>query len=311
MDDRRFDTLTRSLAQGGSRRAVLKTLLGLGGVATVGTLLAPSSEAARRSTPTPKPVTCPGIQVWNGAECLCPTGTQCGPDCCPAGAQCCDNACCYGVCIGEELCCPAAQSFCDSTGECCPEGWRCCAERGCIGPDQCCAAEDCPAEACFQRDCSPDTGTCSEAIFDCTLDPSCCDSGNVCAAEICNTETAMCEVGAALSCGCATASDGQQVSCGRCGPDAPCCSNGTCGACPSCVCPHGPNVVTLADGTTRLSNGGAVCLSPCSSDADCPCNQVCIATYTLCLPGVPVVDCTSTGRPPGAYCGAFGACTSG
>ena len=36
MDDRRFDALVKSVAAGGSRRAVLKGLLGLGGVALAG-----------------------------------------------------------------------------------------------------------------------------------------------------------------------------------------------------------------------------------------------------------------------------------
>src|SRR5689334_6521114 len=116
MDDRRFDHPVRSLANGGSRRTLIKGLLGLGGIAAVGSVaLDDEVRAARRSTPTPKPPTCPGSQVWDGSACVCPSGTQCGPDCCPAGAQCCNSACCYGTCYGEELCCPTGQLVCNGT----------------------------------------------------------------------------------------------------------------------------------------------------------------------------------------------------
>ena len=54
MDDRRFDSLVKALAEGKNRRSVLKGLLGLGGAALVGsTVLEADSEAARRPTPTP------------------------------------------------------------------------------------------------------------------------------------------------------------------------------------------------------------------------------------------------------------------
>jgi hypothetical protein len=65
------------------------------------------TRAARRPAPTPRPVTCPGIQVWNGVACTCPGGLfKCGPDCCGAFGQCCDHACCGEglVCGAEEIC---------------------------------------------------------------------------------------------------------------------------------------------------------------------------------------------------------------
>ncbi|MCA9861047.1 MAG: hypothetical protein KC438_15065, partial [Thermomicrobiales bacterium] len=100
---------------GGSRRALIKGLLGIGGAAVVGTVATHDGEAARRPTPTPKPISCPGQQQWNGAACVCPAGTdKCGPDCCPWGeATCCGNACCYGQCYGEEVCCPSPTIYCD------------------------------------------------------------------------------------------------------------------------------------------------------------------------------------------------------
>ena len=155
MDERRFDALTRRLGQGVSRRSLIKGFLGLAGAAVAGGQL--RAEAARRPTPTPKPVTCPGNQTWNGSACVCPTGaTNCGPDCCPVGqAECCDNACCFGRCYGEELCCPSSQEFCPVSGECCPVGWTCCPDFGCIAPGQCCTDSDCVEERCRDFTCVP------------------------------------------------------------------------------------------------------------------------------------------------------------
>ena len=49
MDDRRFDSFAKALAEGKSRRTVLKGLLGLGGAALAGSvILDGDSEAARR-----------------------------------------------------------------------------------------------------------------------------------------------------------------------------------------------------------------------------------------------------------------------
>lgn len=212
MDGRRFDALVRELGAGMSRRGVLRGLLGIGG----GVALANSStnvEAARRPTPTPKPVQCPGEQHWNGQECVCPDGTEaCGPDCCTPGlSECCDNACCWGTCYAEERCCPSPRVYCPATDECCPDGWRCCPGRGCLPPDQCCDTADCPdqdchskictvegscayefdcstgpdcceAQACFRVACDPETGQCGEPVFDCTQEApgACCGDGQVC-----------------------------------------------------------------------------------------------------------------------------------
>lgn len=121
MDDRRFDHLTRSLAQAGSRRTLIKGLLGLGGSAVIGGMVHQSEAlAARRPAPTPAPIRCPGTQVWNGTACACTIGTTCGPACCTGASQCCDNACCDGTCYGEELCCPAGYVVCN--GQCLPPG---------------------------------------------------------------------------------------------------------------------------------------------------------------------------------------------
>lgn len=153
MDNRRFDSLVKSLAGGASRRSLLKGFIGLGASAAVGgTLLESGADAARRPTPTPKPVKCPGQQTPVDGVCTCP-GTapiECGPECCNPGgsgaahSECCDNSCCFGACYGEELCCPTnppagggapSHKMCTS-----PNGKRCIPNT----EGACCANADCP-----------------------------------------------------------------------------------------------------------------------------------------------------------------------
>ncbi len=95
MDDRRFDSLTRSIAVGRNRRDVLKRLLGVG-VAAVAVAALPehATEAARRGFSGP----------------TFPTFTPCVRD-----AQ---GACCAsGVLEPGGFCC--ANSRTDSLGYCC------------------------------------------------------------------------------------------------------------------------------------------------------------------------------------------------
>jgi hypothetical protein len=171
MDDRRFDAMVRSLATGGNRRQVLKGLLGFGGAVAAGSLVL-DADAARRPTPTPKPVKCPQGQHWNGSICTCDSGETCGSDCCLGESTCCDNACCYGYCYGEELCCPAEQEFCEATGECCPPGTECCGESGC--QETCCGPNSCGGE------CGECEGgqSCVEGLcfWTCTQQQNACDT---------------------------------------------------------------------------------------------------------------------------------------
>jgi hypothetical protein len=183
LNDPRFDSITRALASGQSRRAMLKALLAIGGGAAAGAGLG-TADAARRPTPTPKPVSCPGQQVWDGAACVCLTGEKCGPDCCPVEAECCDNACCYGTCYGEELCCPSPREWCQDSGECCPDGWSCCPGVGCIANGSCCSDADCPRNTCAESICL-ENHICSELILNCDLGGSaaCCGGNAVCHAD--------------------------------------------------------------------------------------------------------------------------------
>jgi hypothetical protein len=161
MEDRRFDALARAFGRGGSRRTVLKGLLGLSGLVTAAEITS-NTDAARRPTPTVPPVQptaappCSG-EVCNGQCCdgqctsngaCCPDGNSvCGPACCPIGqAQCCDNACCYGECYGEELCCPTGQQVCNGR---------------CLPPGACCTDDDCVEARCLNDFCVPFTPTAS------------------------------------------------------------------------------------------------------------------------------------------------------
>ncbi len=177
MDNGRFDSLVKSLARGADRRAVLKGLFGIGGAAlAAGPLLDDRADAARRPAPAPKPVTCPGRQVWSDGACVCPSGLeQCGPDCCAAGLECCDNACCDGHCAIEEVCCPW-EHWCDATDECCMDGTICCGDLGCAIPTE--------------YGCCPDT-ECPEA-FDCCFGDCCaigyCSSQGCCALGVCGDQ---------------------------------------------------------------------------------------------------------------------------
>ncbi len=148
MDDRRFDAFTRALGQRGSRRAALKTLLGLGGIAAVGRIaIGDDVQAAPRPTPVSRPPRCPGSQTPCATGCCCPSGTQnCGGDCCPTGdySVCCDGACCNGICYGEELCCPLGQLVCGGV---------------CLPPGACCTDFDCTSGRCLNNACVPFTPT--------------------------------------------------------------------------------------------------------------------------------------------------------
>ena len=54
MDDNRFDSLTRLLASGVSRRSLLKGLLGIGGVTAAGSVLNEDADAAQRPMRLPR-----------------------------------------------------------------------------------------------------------------------------------------------------------------------------------------------------------------------------------------------------------------
>ena len=316
MDERRFDSLVRSLASGTSRRSMLKGILGFGGAAlTGGVLLDQPADAARRPSPAPKPVTCPGRQTPVNGVCTCPgdAPNKCGPDCCtgesgdppsPTHSECCDNACCFGACYGEELCCstnprpgerPPLEQVCISAQgkECCPYDDLCCSIDGCCetvcfggarGNSSCCATESfCPGdEESVDRCCGGnatccDGGTTQNACVDLTIGGTCCDDSD-CGdpCQQCNHDTHTCEA----RCDVET-----EVCCTGTAGHGQCVTGECCVGLPGCgddkICCAGPNGTTCEDGP----------YCGCDRDEDCPgcqhcdrgtCNEGCPDTAICC-----------------------------
>lgn len=272
MDDRRFDALTKALAKGSNRRSVLKGLLGLGGAALTGEVLRQgAAEAARRPTPAPTPVKCPGHQFPCDDGCCCPDGeTGCGPACCQdikfsppdhRYSECCDNQCCFGACYGEELCCPTnlrggnenpqppSHRICETVdgAVCCPYDRVCCLVDGCCdticsggagGADFCCPADDICAG-----------GSSSDDL--------CCEGDTVCCGAGANGNV------------CADLSDDDD-NCGACG--------NVCGGCSSCqngVCLPEDDLC-LACETCQLDaqTNSYVCVNDCTGCAECQASEL-------------------------------------
>jgi hypothetical protein len=265
MDDRRFDSWTRALARGASRRSLLKGLLGLGGAAVAGSAgLSGNTEAARRSTPTPKPVTCPGQQTWTGAACACPSGlSQCGPTCChttdvpqydPSYSECCDGACCNGTCYGEELCCrtniragglPPTHKLCDGTCVDVTVAGNCCDDGDCGDPCQVCDAQE---HICVERCPGTDEVCCTEQAG-----PGVCVSGTCCPGGSCPNPGDTC---------CAI--DGRPPTC----LDIECCHDSDCpriDACTASICQSG----TCVNSDINCDDGNACTIDSCDPVAGC------------------------------------------
>lgn len=99
MDDRRFDTISRKLASGASRRVVLRGLLGLGGVAVAAGTELHRADAARRGFSGPPIIRLPV------------PSTQCSSDYDCGG----DIVCCVGTCCTTGQSCittPNNNSYC-------------------------------------------------------------------------------------------------------------------------------------------------------------------------------------------------------
>lgn len=111
MDDRRFDALVRHLGQGGSRRALLKALIGIGGVAATGAVLH-DTDAARRGYSGPPTLAPPPTRTLTQTPQPTTTPTQTPNTCGPAG-----------VCCASDDDCHVIPTYCDSTAQY-PLLWR-------------------------------------------------------------------------------------------------------------------------------------------------------------------------------------------
>jgi LPXTG-motif cell wall-anchored protein len=148
MDSQQFDELTRRLAQGASRRRVLKGLVA--GLAGGGALAVANRETLAQC-------------LEDGEECSSPT-------------QCCGGACIEGLCSGCE------------THDDCPDDLLCCGPGDPLGvcrDVECCIDnpdpnETCPeGTSCFEGQCDP---LCVEEECD---EGTCCCNDQTCSADCC------------------------------------------------------------------------------------------------------------------------------
>lgn len=254
MDDRWFDIVVRSMASATNRRQLLRGLLGIVGLSSAAPLA--GADAAVRRTPTPKPVTCPGQQAWNGTTCVCPSGkSKCGPACCTPGVSvCCDNACCTGTCYGEELCCPTGSIICD--GQC--RNWQCCTSRDCPSGSVCnpethtcqrlpsCAGKTCGSDGCGGSCGScPEGQTCDSRVCRCTTGFLCTDGAcHACCSNADCPSGSLCDA-ATHTCGCAPDCTGKTCGSDGCGgqrgtcPDGQTCESGSCQCSTGHLCANG------------------------------------------------------------------------
>lgn len=248
MDDRRFDWLTKGVAQGQSRRSLLKAFLGLGAGAALGAHVAGDADAARRGYPGP---TLPQKT---------PTALPC-----PPGSMQCGSTCCAGWCFNGTSCCPSPREYCAENNTCCPAGEKCCVNGYCYNPSQgtCCQDSDCPDNGkCCNQTCLVAPGACC-SDFD-------CPSGDVC------TQNNTC---------CHPVCEADRCGSDSCGGTCPCPSGYDCLQNGTCAIPCAGGSVYCEEqacGTCMVEAGGSTgyCAgndrgSACDQTGDCPAGQFC------------------------------------
>jgi hypothetical protein len=158
MDDRRFDSLVKTLTSGGSRRGILRTL----GTATVAAVaarlgLANDAEAKKKRKKKKK---CKGNTRKCNGKCI-PQN-----DCC-VDADCEDQKFCVGgQCVTKEVGCQI-DADCRGAGEICQDG-------ECVVQQECQVAGDCAAnELCI-------TGQCRCSFPNKPCGAACCPEDQVC-----------------------------------------------------------------------------------------------------------------------------------
>jgi hypothetical protein len=201
--EQRLDEFSKALAEGHSRRGVLK--LGLGLVA--GAITASITGRAARAVPPEDPgigsdecahacstLFPPPRHGNERARCLAICKEDCARDptricalggdpirCCPSGTACCGT---QGCCpTSTPLCCPAP-----ATGShCCPAGTACCGTTACCPPGQnCCPAQNRCVTCSPPRFFNPTTCGCDCPAGTTPCGPvNCCPPGQICSGGTC------------------------------------------------------------------------------------------------------------------------------
>jgi Stigma-specific protein, Stig1 len=296
VDGQRFDDLARSLANGISRRGLLKVIAGAAASAVF--VRWPTGRAAGQDSG----VSCPlrlGQSCTDASGCggdACPTYDCCGGVCVdlatdPANCGTCGTTCDTGNCV-ENTCCPAGAILC---GDACVDptaDTNNCGGCGVVCPP----GQPCLAGVCG---CAPPAVACGNGCVDITSDPnncaSCgvaCDSGQPCCNAVC----------------IAIATD--RTNCGACGnvcPDsAPTCCGGACTDTTSDPANCGACGTTCGD---RTCSGGACAGASPTATATAP---ACPAGQTAC--GDACADLSSDPANCGGCgqtCQGGGACDNG
>jgi hypothetical protein len=142
MDSRRFDELTRVLASGYDRRAVVRGILGLGTGALGGVVMTGGAEAARRGFSGPKLPTAPpctdglcGDPRESCAEGLVCFESECFIPCAQGTLACPCGDCVIMEGAGLQLCAAVIGGFCENSAACQQQhgtGWVCADNSQCL-----------------------------------------------------------------------------------------------------------------------------------------------------------------------------------
>lgn len=262
MDGRGFDELTRSLAGGRSRRAVLKGLLGLGGAAIATTVGARGADAQ-----------------WSVQVCL-PDGTgryilRLVPK---ASVPLYVNQ--YGAVLAEAGSCPACVAGYRPCGSGCIPESHCCSNSDCSGTNQVCddgscvCVPDCAGAECGDDGCGGSCGSCTP--------PDICDESRQCVCHPLTPEEAcagaMCgeveDRGCGLTVNCSGSCGGSICWQSNEGSNHYCLSQWT--NCPSLHrdCTEDSDCAGTSIDDLICRNGSC---GRCWVDGDCPAGWVCVA----------------------------------
>jgi Cys-rich repeat protein len=277
MDGNRFDSMTRALGQGRSRRGVVKGLAGAA-LGAVGLARFGAADAASNSACAKFCAQVFGANTTAAGQCTSNAAKGTGP--CVA---CRGNAAnyCNGGCTTDYQTDPIN---CGACGHSCNDGNACttdsCSAGHCVyTPVTCDAGDACNAPAA----CDPATGCGSTTPL---TGPS-CDSGTGAGSGTCQSGSCM----ANQTCVGITPGTAQCASDTDC-PSGQSCENGGCftpcgdggevlGPCPSPSCIDGGCVCSESESGISCHDFGYG-IGACLSNADCPAGSVCDFNLSLC-----------------------------